>query len=43
MRYLATYLIYLAVIARAIGWNQDTVRKPTSAVKRTARSPSGLG
>jgi signal transduction histidine kinase len=24
MRYLATYLIYLAVIARAIGWNQET-------------------
>jgi signal transduction histidine kinase len=24
MRYFATYLIYLAVIARAIGWNQET-------------------
>ena len=29
MRYLATYLIYTAVIARAIGWSQDTAPIPT--------------
>ncbi len=29
MGYLATYLIYLAVIARAIGWNQETFPIPT--------------
>ncbi len=29
MRYFATYLIYIAVIARAIGWNQDTAPIPT--------------
>jgi len=28
MRYFATYLIYLAVIARAIGWNEDTAPIP---------------
>src|SRR5512136_829144 len=28
MRYLATYLIYIAVIARAIGWNQETAPIP---------------
>ena len=28
MRYLATYLIYIAVIARAIGWSQDTAPIP---------------
>lgn len=30
MRYLATYLIYIAVIARAIGWNQDTAPIPAA-------------
>ena len=30
MRYLATYLIYIAVIARAIGWNQETAPISTS-------------
>ena len=30
MRYLATYLIYVAVIARAIGWNQET--EPIAAI-----------
>jgi signal transduction histidine kinase len=30
MRYFATYLIYIAVIARAIGWNQETAPIPTS-------------
>jgi len=30
MGYLATYLIYVAVIARAIGWNQETAPIPTS-------------
>ena len=30
MRYLATYLIYIAVIARAIGWNQETAPIPTA-------------
>ena len=30
MRYLATYLIYVAVIARAIGWNQDTAPIPSA-------------
>jgi signal transduction histidine kinase len=29
MRYFATYLIYIAVIARAIGWNQETAPIPT--------------
>jgi signal transduction histidine kinase len=28
MRYFATYLIYIAVIARAIGWNQETAPIP---------------
>jgi len=28
MRYFATYLIYVAVIARAIGWNQETAPIP---------------
>jgi signal transduction histidine kinase len=28
MRYLVTYLIYVAVIARAIGWNQETAPIP---------------
>lgn len=30
MRYLATYLIYAAVIARAIGWNFETASIPTA-------------
>ncbi len=30
MRYLATYLIYVAVIARAIGWNFETASIPTA-------------
>lgn len=30
MRYFATYLIYIAVIARAIGWSQDTAPIPTA-------------
>jgi len=30
MSYFATYLIYIAVIARAIGWNQETAPIPTS-------------
>ncbi len=30
MHYLATYLIYVAVIARAIGWNQETAPIPTT-------------
>jgi len=30
MRYFATYLIYIAVVARAIGWNQETSSIPTS-------------
>ena len=30
MRYFATYLIYIAVIARAIGWNQETAPIPTT-------------
>jgi len=30
MRYIATYLIYIAVIARAIGWNQETAPVPTT-------------
>jgi signal transduction histidine kinase len=30
MRYLATYLIYLAVLARAVGWSQETSSIPTS-------------
>jgi len=30
MRYFATYLIYIAVVARAIGWNQETAPIPTS-------------
>lgn len=30
MRYFATYLIYVAVIARAIGWNQDAFPIPTA-------------
>ena len=30
MSYIVTYLIYLAVIARAIGWNQDTSPIPTT-------------
>jgi signal transduction histidine kinase len=30
MRYFATYLIYIAVIARAIGWNQETAPIPVS-------------
>lgn len=30
MRYFATYLIYIAVIARAIGWNQETSPIPTT-------------
>ncbi len=28
MSYLATYLIYIAVIARAVGWNQETAPIP---------------
>ncbi len=30
MRYLATYLVYIAVIARAIGWDQETAPIPTT-------------
>lgn len=30
MRYFATYLIYIAVIARAIGWNQETSPIPNT-------------
>jgi len=30
MDYFVTYLIYIAVIARAIGWNQETAPIPTS-------------
>ncbi len=30
MRYLATYLIYGAVIARAVGWNQETAPIPVT-------------
>ena len=30
MRYLATYLIYIAVVARAVGWNQETSPIPAS-------------
>ncbi|HEX9089955.1 MAG TPA: hypothetical protein VF831_00620, partial [Anaerolineales bacterium] len=30
MRYFATYLIYVAVIARAIGWNQETAPIPST-------------
>jgi signal transduction histidine kinase len=30
VRYLATYLIYVAVIARAIGWNQETAPIPAT-------------
>ncbi len=30
MHYIATYLIYIAVIARAIGWNQETSPIPTT-------------
>ncbi len=30
MRYLATYLVYIAVLARAIGWNQETAPIPAS-------------
>lgn len=30
MRYLVTYLVYIAVIARAIGWNQETSPIPIS-------------
>lgn len=30
MRNLATYLVYIAVIARAIGWNQETFPIPTT-------------
>jgi len=30
MRYFATYLIYIAVIARAFGWNQETAPIPTT-------------
>jgi signal transduction histidine kinase len=30
MQYLATYLIYIAVIARAIGWNHETFPLPTT-------------
>ena len=30
MRYFVTYLIYIAVIARAIGWNQETSPIPAS-------------
>jgi signal transduction histidine kinase len=30
MRYLATYLIYIAVVARAVGWNYETANLPTA-------------
>src|SRR5512136_770080 len=30
MRYLTTYLIYVAVIARAIGWNYETAPIPAA-------------
>src|SRR5512138_390406 len=30
MRYFATYLIYLAVLLRAIGWSQDTAPIPAA-------------
>jgi signal transduction histidine kinase len=30
MRYFTTYLIYMAVVARAIGWNQETAPIPTT-------------
>ena len=32
MRYFVTYLVYIAVIARAAGWNQDMRADPTCPV-----------